>query len=299
MASDLKSNPYESSILEGANKQLLGNQAFLFNENQKLQEDVSRLSTQLDHLRQTTVNPEIYETLRKEKEHLIEINRTLKDKIQNLRLPPVPLDEEELQVQRQEHYKLFKYVEEIEQMLKDMKHNSQRLIIHPPQESVADTIKAHETLRKLRDDDEKYILRDKITDMKQLVTDLEVENTKLKFECEQLSEDVNRYKKDFGEAADDVKAAKKKCRNLEDEKDKLKQIISNLEDDNLKLKKEMIVELNEANRAKRVSIDTELALQHISEAYDNKRAEVKQLREQLDDAEKIIKSFKEQFQLKL
>ncbi|KAJ8961884.1 hypothetical protein NQ318_021502 [Aromia moschata] len=306
MATDLKSNPYDSALLENANKQLLGNQTFLFSENQKLQEDVHRLSVQLEQLRKTTVNPELFETLQREKENLEVLNDTLKEKIKHLKSPPAPLDEVEIQKERKEHYKLFKYVDEIEHLLKNIGKSSDRLNVKAPEENITDTIgiltrkldqeqrrreDANEVLRKLRDDDEKYVLRDKITDMKQLVTDLEVENTKLKFECEQLTEDVDQYKKQVFELSEDAKTAMRRSRELEDEKDRLKQIISNLENDNLQLKKEMIVELNEANRAKRVSIDTELALQHISEAYESKRQEVMQVREQLEDAEKNYKKF--------
>lgn len=55
--------------------------------------------------------------------------------------------------------------------------------------------------------------------------------------------------------------------------------------------------MNEANRAKRVLVDTEIALQHISEAYENKRMEVMALSQQLEEAEKIIKGFRKQFHL--
>lgn len=57
----------------------------------------------------------------------------------------------------------------------------------------------------------------------------------------------------------------------------------------------MIEELTEANRAKRVSADTEIALQHISEAFENKRREVARLQKQLEEANSIINAFKEQF----
>jgi len=82
---------------------------------------------------------------------------------------------------------------------------------------------------------------------------------------------------------------------LEDERDDLKRVISDLENEKLKLKKDMIEELTEANRAKRVSADTEIALQHISEAFENKRREVARLQKQLEEANSIIDAFKEEF----
>nr|CAI5850774.1 unnamed protein product [Callosobruchus analis] len=60
----------QSPKYEEVNKQLLQNQSFLYNENQKLQDDVKRLSYQLENLRKTSVKPEIFDALRKEKNHL-------------------------------------------------------------------------------------------------------------------------------------------------------------------------------------------------------------------------------------
>nr|CAH7735665.1 unnamed protein product [Callosobruchus chinensis] len=154
---------------------------------------------------------------------------------------------------------------------------------------------AEETIRKLREDDEKYIMREKLTDMKQLVTDLEIENSKLKFEIEQLTDDVDTYKRQLDDGTEEAKQSAARCCRLEGEKDKLKDMISQLENEKIELKKEMIQEMTEANRAKRVSVDTEIALQHIAEAYETKRKEMAALIQQLEDAEKIIKEFKDQF----
>ncbi|KAJ8968131.1 hypothetical protein NQ314_002452 [Rhamnusium bicolor] len=225
--------------------------------------------------------------------------------------PPAGLNDYEKQEQKQQSVELLKSAQDLEKLLHKVNAHSDRLEIKHPEKNITETFtiltrkleeehkrseEANEALRKLREDDEKYVLREKITDMKQLLTDLEVENTKLKFESEQLAEDVENYKKELNEAVEEAKRATKKNYELEDDKDRLKQTISDLENDNIKLKKEMIEELNEANRAKRVSVDTEIALQHISEAYENKRREAMQLTLQLEDAERIIKSFRDQFE---
>lgn len=108
--------------------------------------------------------------------------------------------------------------------------------------------------------------------------------------------DSNRFQQKADELSKELNKIKKEKFVLEDEKDELKQIISDLENEKLKLKKDMIEELTEANRAKRVSADTEIALQHISEAYENKRKETMKLQKQLDEANAIIGAFRDQFE---
>ncbi|KAJ8921955.1 hypothetical protein NQ315_008589 [Exocentrus adspersus] len=292
------------------NRQLLENQTFLFNENQKLQEEVNRLSAQLDHLKQTTVSPEVLHALKREKDNLLGHNISLKAKIRRLSAAPPPVTAPEIENEKLSYQELNKSANDLEKILSKLSTHSDRLSITTPHENLSETVTAltkkleeeqnrneelQENIRKLREDDEKYVLREKITDMKQLLTDLEVENTKLKLESEQLVEDAETYKKELNEAIEEAKATTKRNYELEDEIHRLKQVISDLENDNLRLKKEMIEELNEANRAKRVSADTEIALQHISEAYENKRKEVMQLTKRLEDAENIIDIFKRQF----
>ncbi|XP_023029503.2 uncharacterized protein [Leptinotarsa decemlineata] len=299
-------DPIESNTI---NRQLLENQSFLYTENQKLQNDVQSLSKQLENLRNSTIQPEVFEALRKEKDHLLALNETLRKKIKTRRGTSILTTPSDLQKEHKEKIEIIKTVQEIDRLLEKIR-DSEKFEMRPCENNAALVIEsltkkleeeqrkceeANEALRKLRVDDEKYILREKITDMKQLISDLEVENTKLKFENEQLAEDVDEYKKQLNEATEEAKTVTKKFCQLEDEKDKLKVVISELENEKIKLKKEMIEEMNEANRAKRVSVDTEIALHHISEAYENKRKEVQAISAQLEEAEKIIRSFKEQF----
>ncbi|KAG5870567.1 hypothetical protein JTB14_028795 [Gonioctena quinquepunctata] len=291
------------------NRQLLENQSFLHNENQKLQYDIQSLSKQLETLRNATVCPEVFETLRKEKDHLLALNETLRKKIRHLKSPSTHPEAPDAEKEQKEKLELIKTVQEVDRLLEKIR-NSERFEIKSHESNNAQVIEtltkkleeeqkksetANEALRKLRVDDEKYKLRGKITDMKQLINDLEIENTKLKFENEQLAEDIEDYKKQVNEATDESKIATQRSYELEDEKEKLKGIISELENEKIKLKKEMIEEMNEANRAKRVSVDTEIALHHISEAYENKRKEVQAISAQLEEADKIIRGFKKQF----
>ncbi|CAH1175843.1 unnamed protein product [Phaedon cochleariae] len=308
MASYLQ-NTEEITGANTVNRQLLENQTFLHHENENLQHDVTRLSRQLENLRKASVSPDLFETLKKEKDHLLALNDTLRKKIKHMKNPSTHLDKKDSQKETQEKLELIRTVQELDRLLEKIK-KSEKFEVKPCENETAKVVEAltkkideeqrkneeaTEALRKLREDDEKYILREKLTDMKQLITDLEVENTKLRFESEQLAEDVENYKKQLSEATDEAKSATKKYYELEDEKDRLKSIISDLENEKIKLKKEMIEEMNEANRAKRVSVDTEIALHHISEAYENKRKENQALHAQLDDAEKIIRGFKNQF----
>lgn len=308
MATDISTMQNTQSF--EASKQLLENQTFLYNENQKLQDDVNRLSAQLEIMKLSTVSPDIFQALKREKDNLLALNLTLKSKLKRLKTSPPSLSAVEIDQEKKSYSDITKSAQDLEKMVWKLSSHSDRLSISVPHDNLSETImalnqkleeeqkkneEAKETIRKLREDDEKYVLREKMMDMKQLLTDLEVENTKLKLESEQLAEEMETYKKGLSEAVEEAKATSKRNIELDDEIYKLKQIISDLENDKLKLKKEMIEELNEANRAKRVSADTEIALQHISEAYENKRREVMQLTARLEDAENIINIFKRQF----
>lgn len=308
MATDISTMQNTQSF--EASKQLLENQTFLYNENQKLQDDVNRLSAQLEIMKLSTVSPDIFQALKREKDNLLALNLTLKSKLKRLKTSPPSLSAVEIDQEKKSYNDITKSAQDLEKMVWKLSSHSDRLSISVPHDNLSETImtlnqkleeeqkkneEAKETIRKLREDDEKYVLREKMMDMKQLLTDLEVENTKLKLESEQLAEEMETYKKGLSEAVEEAKATSKRNIELDDEIYKLKQIISDLENDKLKLKKEMIEELNEANRAKRVSADTEIALQHISEAYENKRREVMQLTARLEDAENIINIFKRQF----
>ncbi|CAH2013212.1 unnamed protein product [Acanthoscelides obtectus] len=298
-----------SPEFEQVNKQLLQNQSFLYNENQKLQDDVKKLSYQLENLRKTSVKPEIFDALKKEKNHLLTLNETFKRKLQQLRAPPGTLTPYDAAKELKEKDELLATVRDLDELISKVKC-MEKFEVKPPQEDLHKMVnaltsrleeeqqkshEADETIRKLRQDDEKYIMREKLVEMKQLVTDLEIENSKLKFEIEQLNDDVDTYKRQLDDATEELKQSAARCCQLEDEKDKLKESVSELENEKIELKKEMIQEMTEANRAKRVSVDTEIALQHIAEAYETKRKEMAALMQQQDDAESIIKEFKDQF----
>lgn len=307
---DTGENSKELIDVESMNKTLRENQSLLHHENQKLHEDIKKLSKQLEDFGKSSVEPEMLETLRKEKDHLITLNDTLKKKIKRLKIPATSSNLQDINSDQWENDELIKTAKILSQLLEKIK-NSEKLDIKAPEQSLTTTVEslmkkldeqqrkledASDTIRKLRDDDEKYILKERINDMKQLITDLELENAKLKFECEQLSEDVNSFKKQLNEAVEEVKLASKKCYQVEDERDQLKGTIRELEDEKIRLKKEVIDEMNEANRAKSVSVELEVALHHVSDAYEHKRQEVTALHKQLDDAEKIIRNFKIQLE---
>ncbi|XP_050311291.1 uncharacterized protein LOC126746910 [Anthonomus grandis grandis] len=296
---------------EAINRQLLENQSFLYTENQRLQENVMKLSKHLQELRKSTVDPKVLEHIIKEKNQLFSLNECLKQKINTIKAVAPGLKKEELEKQENQKQEILKSIEELDTILAKINERPEPFEISLPQESTVSKLchtlttrleeeqyrsdQALETIRRLRDDDEKLILKDKISDMKQLISDLEVENTKLKFEAEQLNEDLQRYKKMCDEQTSELTNMKKEKFKLEDERDELKDKISELENEKLKLKKDMIEELTEANRAKRVCADTEIALQHISEAYENKRKESARLQKQLDEANTIIGAFRDQF----
>lgn len=310
MASDTTSNYCEYPNLEAMNRHLLKNQSYLYNENQKLHEDIAKLSKQLEQFGRETADPEMVFTLKKEKQQLVVLNETLKRKIKRLKTPVTSLGFKEIETDNWEKQELMNSVRDLNNLLEKIKH-SEKLDIQPPEQNIANVVdsltkkleeqqkkyeEANEIIRKLRDDDEKFVLKERINDMKQLITDLELENAKLKFESEQLNDDVEGFKKQMNEALEEVKSITKKCYELEDEKEHLKTTIKDLEDEKIRLKKEMIEEMNEANRAKRVSVELEIALHHVSDAYEHKRQEVMAMQNQLDDAEKIIRNFKEQLE---
>ncbi|CAG9765121.1 unnamed protein product [Ceutorhynchus assimilis] len=293
------------------NRQLLENQSFLYAENQKLQQNVTHLSKHLEELRQSTMDPKIMDHLVKEKNHLFSLNETLKRKIHLMKSVVPGLSAEDIEKQKREKQEITKSIEELDVILRKINDRPETFDLKLPKESVVGELcrtltdrlddeqlrsdQAIETIRRLRDDDEKLILKDKVADMKHLITDLEVDNTKLKFEVEQMTEEVERHKNDADESFKALTSLKKEKYSLEDQMDELKQKISDLENEKLELKKDMIEELTEANRAKRVSADTEMALQHISEAYENKRREVAKIQKQLEEANGIIYAFREQF----
>lgn len=191
------------------NRQLLENQSFLYTENQRLQQNVIKLSKHLEELRKSTVDPNVLEHLIKEKNQLFSLNESLKQKITSIRSVVPGLSKEDMEKQRNEKQEILKSIEELDLILKKINDTPEALDITLAKESTVKELvqtltkrledeqnrsdQALETIRRLRDDDEKLILKDKIADMKQLVTDLEVENTKLKFDNEQLTEDVERY----------------------------------------------------------------------------------------------------------
>lgn len=303
------SDKYNTITDISSTKKLSPQNSIRQNENQNFNDDIAKLSKQLEQFRKMSVDPEVIKSLRKEKEHLISLNDTLKKKIKRLKTP-APFNLEDVDSEMWDKNELLKSVKDLTVLMDQIKQ-SEKLDIEPPEQNIAKVVEiltkkmeeqqrkyeeATETIRKLRDDDEKYILKDRINDMKQLIADLELENAKLKFECEQLTEDVENFKKQTNETMDEVKSATKKVYQLENEKDQLKNAIRELEDDKIRLKKEMIEEMNEANRAKRVSVELEIALHHVSDAYEHKRKEVTALQKQLDDAEKIIRNFKDQLE---
>lgn len=307
MASNAKKNPREVANLETMNKHLVENQSLLFQENQKLHQDIGKLSNQLQDVRNTFVEPELIQTLKKEKEHLIILNETLKKKIRRLKVSSPSMSIKDIENDNLEKQELLKSVNDLNQIMERIRQ-SEKLNVIPPEQNIAKAVEsltkkleeqqrkyeeANETIRRLREDDEKYILKDRINDMKQLVTDLELENAKLKFETEQLGDDVESYKKQLNETVEEVKTVTKTCYQLEEDKEQLKNAIRELEDEKIRLKKEMIEEMNEANRAKRVSVELEIALHHVSDAYEHKRRDILAMQKQLDDAEKIIRNFKE------
>lgn len=250
------SNQYENPLLENVNHQLLQNQSFLYEENQKLQKDVAKLSKQLNHLKTSNVNPELFEALKKEKNNLLELNHTLNNKIKILRSPPAAITQLELQKEHREKHDLMKTVHDLDEILQKVKNFDKPSIKESPaggnvslvveimrkklDESEQKREELKETIRKLCSNDEKYTLREEISDMKQLITDLEVENTKLKYDSEQITEDIETYKKQLHDATEEAKAALKKTYQLEEDKDKLKDQISDLETEKISLKKEMI-----------------------------------------------------------
>lgn len=201
--SNLPSSPKQ------VNRQLLENQSFLYTENQRLQQNVIKLSKHLEELRRSTVDPNVLEHLIKEKNQLFSLNESLKQKINSIRSVVPGLSKEDMEKQRNEKQEILKSIEELDLILKKINDTPETLDIKLSKESTVKELvqtltkrledeqnrsdQALETIRRLRDDDEKLILKDKIADMKQLITDLEVENTKLKFENEQLTEDVERY----------------------------------------------------------------------------------------------------------
>lgn len=310
MASETSSNGVEFINLETMNRHLLENQSLLYHENQKLHKDIAKLSKDLEHIRNNSEEPEVINSLKKEKEHLIALNETLRKKIRRLRTPSASMDFKDIENEHWEKQELAKSVKDLNALMQRIKE-SEKLDVKPPEQNIAKVVasltkkleeqqrkyeEANETIRRLRDDDEKYVLKERINDMKQLITDLELENAKLKFESEQLSEDVESFKKQLNETAEEVKSVTKKCYQLEDEKEQMKATIRELEDEKIRVKKEMIEEMNDANRAKRVSVELEIALHHVSDAYEHKRQEVTAMQKQLDDAEKIIRNFKDQLE---
>lgn len=310
MASDANSALNEFRNIESISKSLVFTQTRLYQENQQLHEDIAKLSKQLEYITKASVEPEVIRTLKKEKEHLVALNETLKKKIKRLRTPSTSTSLKEIETEQWEKQELFKSLKDLNEIMEKIKR-SEKVEIKPPEENLQTVIdsltrkldeeqqkyeEAAETIRKLRNNDEKYVLKERISDMKQLITDVELENAKLKFESEQLSDDIESLKKQLNETIEEVKTATKKCCQLEEEKEVLKKSVRELEDEKISLKKEMIEEMNEANRAKRVSVELEIALHHVSDAYEHKRQEVASMQKQLDDAEKIIKNFKEQLE---
>ncbi|CAH1104745.1 unnamed protein product [Psylliodes chrysocephalus] len=289
-------------------EQPLHNRIYFYRENEKLEEDVDTLNKELDDTKKSSVNTEYIENLKMEKNNLLALNERLQRKLKYLRHYS-PTKQSDFVQETKEKKDLFETVKELDRLIEKFKRNEIFEIKQQDENHTANLINSltikieeeekkseqlNEIIRKLRNSDEKYILEEKLTDLKQLLTDLEKENSKLKYENEQLLDNIENFKNQLNQALEDVKIATKKCYTLEDDKDQLKKIISDLENEKTQIKKDMD-EMNETNAVNKVPVDTELALEHISEAYEMKRREVKQLMEQLVAAENIIKEFQKQF----
>ncbi|CAH0559518.1 unnamed protein product [Brassicogethes aeneus] len=286
--------------LENSNRKLLKNQSFLYDENKKLYSNLEKFAQELEDLKRSSIATDQYQSLRSEKSLLILQNKQLKSKLKQIKAPSKTNSHETVTTKQETLHGAF---DGLDQILGRIKGDQHRIQINNQPVEISDTLKEltrqleleqkktlalNEQLRQERNDDEKGTLKTKLIDMKDKITNLEVENTKLIFQNDQLTDDLNRTKKQLERSEADLSVEIKKSHDFEKEKDKLKRSISEVENDNLRLKKEMIEELNEANRAKRISIDTEIALQHISEAYENKRKEAMKYIAEIDELKKSL-----------
>ncbi|CAG9827277.1 unnamed protein product [Diabrotica balteata] len=73
--------------IKSVNSTLLQNQSSLYKENIKLQDDIVRLSQQLEEIRSLKMNDDLFQYFQKEKENLLTLNNTLRENIRHLKTP--------------------------------------------------------------------------------------------------------------------------------------------------------------------------------------------------------------------
>lgn len=294
--------------LENANHQLLENQSFLHAENQRLQQTVADLNLEIEDLRSTMIPPATIDQLQAQNRQFKILNCALKKKLKQLKRPPQEWSEKEIERDKDEQKALRDASENLDVLVRVIKKQSERLEIRSNLRSVAQTMDNlkeklemeerrnsvnEELLRSHWENDEVYVLQDKISDLRRTNDQLQVEGAKRKFQLEDAQKEIDRLKIDLEAVKVNLADEMKKIKLLENERDVLKQNITVLENANLALKREMIEELNEANRAKRVCIDTEIALKQIKDAFEEKRHEVVTLTSQLSDALNTIRTMSE------
>ncbi|CAG9864106.1 unnamed protein product [Phyllotreta striolata] len=236
---------------------------------------------------------ELVENLKAEKINLIDLNEKLKKKLKYAKRNS-STKRADLARENREKSELFETVEDLSRIVEKFKSND-TFEIERRESPIANFLdfleeKAH------RNDEESPIiptknldvhklLESQLSDARRALEDVETENSLLKRKNRQLREDLDTYKRQLDETIEQSDVANRNRYVLEEDKRKLEFAVSELRMEKTKMADET---------AGKISIDTELALRNISDAYERKSKEVERLMEQLIRAENIIEQFRQQ-----
>lgn len=264
------------------NEDLNNNKRRLFDQNEILLQDLNNLNFELQELKKlTSPNTEPLTVDR----HILNISSFPPENVQ-------PGNEN-----------LTTAIQDLEELLQKIRTDSRHLEVNKTSVEIKKSINdltvpldikdGSPNVIKVESNDNNDSLRNKINELNARITKLEVENTKLKFQNEQYMDDLERAKKQLVRTEAELKDSVSKNWDLEDQREKFRQIITEIENENIKIKKEIIEEMNEANRAKRILVSTENALQHVSEAFENKRKECMKYIEEISKFKKQLAKYKD------
>lgn len=121
-------------------------------------------------------------------------------------------------------------------------------------------VEAEFKLKQLKNNKEELLLKDKLYDMQSRVADLQLTNSNLKENNKKLIDEIKKLQQQFNMTEEQIKLKNQNYEDVNKEITLLRQKIDEIENCCLKLKKELIIELEEATKARKIAMDSEQML---------------------------------------
>lgn len=269
-----------NEIEDIVNKQLLKDQEFLELENNELKQYFEKLNHDYLFFQKNSIEKSKFNELEKNINEIKTLNDYLKVKIKNLTRHPKHLNENNT------------FIVEFQGVLKKLDFygefckNPQKLIELTSDLSTVSSIitelkvqleiavkkrkKAEQDLFNYDANSEYLLLRENLTTIQKIISELDVMNLKEKLKTEQLEEDKGKLLVEINKANNKLQNVSKKYENSLVQMENLKLKLSECEKHQLEFKKELNGNLNIINKAKRAVIDAEIKLQNVRESQKHK-----------------------------